>query len=86
MYSFIRRILFLFPAEWAHYFSMNCFRILCSVELIRQSIYKLSYLKKRELEIPVFHLSFKNPVGLGAGFDKNALFLRELEALGFGFV
>lgn len=31
-------------------------------------------------------LSFKNPVGLGAGFDKNARYLRELEALGFGFV
>lgn len=31
-------------------------------------------------------LSFPNPVGLGAGFDKNALYLRELEALGFGFV
>ena len=31
-------------------------------------------------------LSFRNPVGLGAGFDKNALYLRELEALGFGFV
>jgi len=31
-------------------------------------------------------LDFKNPVGLGAGFDKNARYLRELEALGFGFV
>jgi len=34
----------------------------------------------------LFGLSFKNPVGLGAGFDKNAEYLRELEALGFGFV
>jgi dihydroorotate dehydrogenase len=34
----------------------------------------------------VFGLNFSNPVGLGAGFDKNALYLRELEALGFGFV
>jgi len=31
-------------------------------------------------------LQFKNPVGLGAGFDKNALYLKELEMLGFGFV
>ncbi len=31
-------------------------------------------------------LEFKNPVGLGAGFDKNAKYLRELETLGFGFV
>jgi dihydroorotate dehydrogenase len=34
----------------------------------------------------VFGLTFPNPVGLGAGFDKNALYLRELAALGFGFV
>ncbi|HZE83668.1 MAG TPA: quinone-dependent dihydroorotate dehydrogenase, partial [Puia sp.] len=34
----------------------------------------------------VLGLSFRNPVGLGAGFDKNALYLRELDALGFGFV
>lgn len=33
-----------------------------------------------------FGLTFKNPVGLAAGFDKNALYLSELEALGFGFV
>lgn len=32
------------------------------------------------------NLNFKNPVGLGAGFDKNAKYLRELETLGFGFV
>lgn len=34
----------------------------------------------------VFGVQFPNPVGLGAGFDKNALYLNELEALGFGFV
>ena len=33
-----------------------------------------------------FNLEFKNPIGLGAGFDKNAKYLRELETLGFGFV
>lgn len=38
------------------------------------------------LEKEVLGLKFKNPVGLGAGFDKNALYLNELEALGFGFV
>jgi len=37
-------------------------------------------------EWSVLGLKFKNPVGLGAGFDKNAKYLRELEALGFGFV
>jgi len=40
----------------------------------------------RGLVRQVFGLTFPNPVGLGAGFDKNALYLRELAALGFGFV
>jgi dihydroorotate dehydrogenase len=40
----------------------------------------------RGLRRELLGLSFRNPVGLGAGFDKNALYLRELEALGFGFV
>ena len=30
-------------------------------------------------------MSFRNPVGLATGFDKNALYLKELDALGFGF-
>ena len=42
--------------------------------------------KQNGLGKEVFGLHFPNPVGLGAGFDKNALYLNELEALGFGFV
>ena len=38
------------------------------------------------LKSEILNLKFENPVGLGAGFDKNARYLRELEALGFGFV
>lgn len=43
-------------------------------------------LPEGSLSREMFGLSFRNPVGLGAGFDKNALYLRELDALGFGFV
>ncbi len=40
----------------------------------------------KKLETRFLHMNFKNPVGLAAGFDKNASYLEELEALGFGFV
>lgn len=43
-----------------------------------------SYYKPLNTHLP--GLTFKNPVGLGAGFDKNAEYLRELDALGFGFI
>ena len=39
-----------------------------------------------DLTTDFLDLEFKNPIGLGAGFDKNAKYLRELETLGFGFV
>lgn len=87
MYKLIRRILFLFPPEWAHHFSMNCLHFFCSIRFIRNKI--LFVFKPNESEnllTKAFHLSFSNPVGLAAGFDKNAKYLRELETLGFGFV
>ena len=87
MYNFLRNILFLFPAEWVHYFSMNCLKLLCSIDLIRKLIASIFTPKaNNDLQLEVFNLQFTNPVGLGAGFDKNAKYLRELEALGFGFV
>lgn len=87
MYKFLRNILFLFPAESVHYFSMDCFKLLCSIDLIRKFIaHFFSPPPTNSLHSTIFNLHFTNPVGLGAGFDKNAKYLRELETLGFGFV
>jgi len=87
MYKFLRNILFLFPTEWVHYFSMNCLRILCSIDLIRKLLAtRFSPTPSENLQSEILNLKFKNLVGLGAGFDKNAKYLRELETLGFGFV
>src|SRR5262245_39349174 len=85
MYRFIRNILFLFPPEWTHYVSMNCLKFLCSIGL-KKMITSWFTSHDSRLTSHVLDLQFKNPVGLGAGFDKNAKYLRELEALGFGFV
>lgn len=91
MFSIVRSILFLFPPEWVHYFSMNCLRLLCSVGFIKKII--KNWFTPAQHSTPnhlgttqLFNLQFKNPIGLGAGFDKNAKYLRELECLGFGFV
>jgi dihydroorotate dehydrogenase len=87
MYKLIRSILFLFPPEWAHHFSMNCLHFFCSNSFLRKRIRSLFKPPADEnLSSDVFCLSFPNPVGLAAGFDKNAKYLRELETLGFGFV
>jgi dihydroorotate dehydrogenase len=85
-YNLIRNILFKFPPEDVHYFSMNMLRKGCDIGFVNRWIRSSFQFKNDALQKNVFGLSFKNPVGLGAGFDKNALYLNELEALGFGFV
>lgn len=85
MYKIIRQVLFLFPTEAVHYFSMNVLKVVCSIPFgkkIISSMYSPAFRSPTEL----FGLSFKNKVGLAAGFDKNARYLNELEALGFGFI
>lgn len=86
MYQLLRKILFLFPPEAVHYFSMNCLRVLCSLPPLRALIANLYTPKSARLSRQFLGLGLRNPIGLGAGFDKNARYLRELEALGFGFV
>lgn len=86
MYSILRNILFWFDAEKVHYFSMTAFSFFCNISFIK------NYLKRKftsgnpALSKEVFGITFSNPVGLAAGFDKNAKYLNELEVLGFGFV
>ena len=86
MYKLIRECLFLFDPEKVHYFSMNSLRLLCRFSFIKKIISRLFSPQSPPLQKQFLGISFKNPVGLGAGFDKNAQYLNELEALGFGFV
>jgi dihydroorotate dehydrogenase len=76
----------MFDAEKVHYFSMGIFRFFCGIGFIRSLIKRLFTEEDKGLHQSVFGLEFTNPVGLGAGFDKNAVYLRELSAMGFGFV
>lgn len=86
MYSLLRRPLFLLPAETAHYLSMNALKAFCVVPFVRKLLANAFAVHESRLATHAFGLTFENPVGLGAGFDKNATYLRELETLGFGFV
>jgi dihydroorotate dehydrogenase len=85
MYKLIRNILFLFPAESVHHFSMKGLKIICQIPGCKYLVRKLFSPETKHSQ-NILGLDFRNPVGLGAGFDKNALYLNELEVLGFGFV
>jgi dihydroorotate dehydrogenase len=86
LYPFLRDILFKFDPEAVHYFSMNQLKTICSTSIGKQIVSANFSGNHPALQKDVFGLHFKNPIGLGAGFDKNALYLNALEALGFGFV
>ncbi len=86
MYKLIRPILFLFNPEFIHHFTFRTIKIVALIPgkiwLWRQ-LYKIT---NTRLSREVFGLQFQNPVGLAAGFDKDAKLFDELGAFGFGFV
>lgn len=81
----IRPLLFLFDAETAHHLAFWGIRLCSKLGLTR--LFRNSFeLSDPRLEKEVFGLKFKNPVGLAAGFDKDAVLYNELSDFGFGFV
>ena len=87
IYPLLRNLLFLLPPENAHTVSMKALDI-CAAgpSFLNDFIAKQFQYKNKDLSSTHFGLQFPNPVGLGAGFDKNAEHLDILELLGFGFV
>lgn len=80
--SLIRPILFKFDPENVHYFTfffLKKFRFLARLFFPKP-------IEDKSLEREVFGLKFKNPIGLAAGFDKDAKLFNELSNLGFGFI
>jgi len=82
----IRPILFLFDPEKVHYFTFSLIRILCKIPYVASIFRSLYQVKNKKLERKLFGLTFINPVGLAAGFDKNAVLYNELANFGFGFI
>ena len=80
--SLIRPILFKFDPEEVHYIT---FSLLKNFGFLTK-IFFPKPLEDPRLEREVFGLKFKNPVGLAAGFDKDAKMFSELSDLGFGFI
>ncbi|MBA3239906.1 MAG: quinone-dependent dihydroorotate dehydrogenase [Acidobacteria bacterium] len=83
--SILRPLLFKLPPETAHEMALHTLSLSLGAEPLRR-------MSRRRFERPLFGdlrrfgLSFQNPVGLAAGFDKNGVASRELAALGFGFL
>ncbi|KFB00780.1 dihydroorotate dehydrogenase [Mangrovimonas yunxiaonensis] len=84
--AFIRPIFFLFDPEKIHHFTFSLIRFLNKLPFVPALFKKLYWVEDQRLEKQLFGLTFKNPVGLAAGFDKDAKLYSELGNLGFGFI
>lgn len=83
---FIRPLLFLFPPELIHDILIIALKFCGKKPFLRTLIKKSLVLESPKLEKKISGLTFKNPVGLAAGFDKNAEVFNILSDFGFGFV
>ena len=82
----IRPILFWFDPEEVHNFTFSLIKRLSLIPGIAVLFRFLYVVKDKRLETEVFGLKFPNPVGLAAGFDKNAVLYKEFANFGFGFI
>jgi dihydroorotate dehydrogenase len=83
--ALIRPILFTIDPEKIHYFTFSIIRFLNKIGF--GVLFRMCYqIKDPKLDRQVFGLKFPNPVGLAAGFDKDATLYRELSNFGFGFI
>lgn len=86
LWKLARPLLFRLPAENAHYFSMGVFDCLLSPKWIANQFRNRFEVRDPSLNTNVFGLEFQNPIGLAAGFDKDARWFPELASLGFSHV
>lgn len=82
----IRPILFRFDPEWIHHVIVWKLRTFFKIPGLKTIVSQYYSVKSPALQKTVFGLRFKNPVGVAAGFDKNAEVFEALSAFGFGFI
>ena len=82
----IKPLLFFFDPEWVHHTVFKSIKIAHKIPGISYLLRTAFSIKDKGLERKLFGLTFPNPVGLAAGFDKDAKLFQELSNFGFGFV
>lgn len=86
MYKFFRPLLFLIDPERIHTIVFGILRFMSAIPGFKAVLRVLYQYEHPSLERKILGLTFKNPVGLAAGFDKDAKLIDVLSCLGFGFV
>jgi dihydroorotate dehydrogenase len=83
---FLRPVLFLVDPEKIHHFVFSFLKWSGKIPGVKSLLRSLYCLEDKRLEKKILGITFKNPVGLAAGFDKDAMLIDEAACLGFGFI
>ncbi|MBY0435318.1 MAG: quinone-dependent dihydroorotate dehydrogenase [Cyclobacteriaceae bacterium] len=83
---FIRPLLFLLAPEKAHHFTFAALYFFCKLPGVKKLLSSWFVITHPSLERKILGLTFKNPIGLAAGFDKDAKLIGEMACFGFGFI
>ncbi|ANW95210.1 dihydroorotate dehydrogenase [Wenyingzhuangia fucanilytica] len=84
--AIIRPIFFQFDPEKVHYFTFDMIKFMSKIPGVSSIVRSMFKVEDTKLERELFGITFPNPVGLAAGFDKNAVLFNELADYGFGFI
>lgn len=84
-YDTVKKILFKFEPETAHHIAEYALKFTGACNLIKNPMEKCNFITDEKLKQNIFGVDFVNPVGLAAGFDKNATMVNAMPAMGFGF-
>ncbi len=86
MYKLIRKILFCFNPETVHTWAMNRLEFAYNIPMLKYFMESRYSVDEPSLSQTLWGITFPNPVGLAAGFDKSAQYINSLTCLGFGFI
>jgi dihydroorotate dehydrogenase len=84
--SILKPILFLFSPEKAHHLTMAAFKFCLRLPLMPTIFRKIFCIENQVFHVKVLGLTFPNPIGLAAGFDKDGKYYHAMSNLGFGFI
>lgn len=85
IYKNLRKVIYKFDPEIAHLLGENFMKVLERAPFANALWRSINTISDERLKQNIFGTTFNNPVGLGAGFDKNGTMIREIRSLGFGF-
>jgi len=84
-YNTIKKIMFNFEPETAHHIASFGLQMLPKCRPLNNMMVEKNFVDSTILSQKIFNTTFHNPIGLAAGFDKNAEMIESMQAMGFGY-